>query len=72
MDDATLDFDTVKNNILKAKASRILDFGCGNERLFPLYQDFKIEQVVAQDISANALVVTQQNINSNVLTCLQT
>lgn len=38
---------------------RILDIGCGNGRLFPLYDSLGIKEVVAQDIARNALALAQ-------------
>ncbi len=52
---ANLDFDTVKQVVLQTNAKKILDFGCGSGRLFPLYEQLKIEEVVGQDISSNAI-----------------
>jgi len=37
----------------------VLDIGCGSGRLFPLYNDLKIKEVIAQDVSSKALKIAK-------------
>lgn len=51
---------------------RLLDIGCGSGRLFPLYDQFHIPEVVGQDISEEALrIATERYRFANIITTNQ-
>jgi len=54
------DYETVRKIIEHTKAKRILDFGCGSGRLFPLFESLKIKEVVGLDISNKAVDLAKQ------------
>jgi len=54
------DFDVVKEIIILINPHRLLDIGCGNGRLFPLYQSLGIREVVAQDIASKAIFLCKK------------
>lgn len=62
--DTSGDYETIKQVIETTTANRILDFGCGSGRLFPLYQSLNIPEVVGQDISANAIALLKKKHSS--------
>jgi 2-polyprenyl-3-methyl-5-hydroxy-6-metoxy-1,4-benzoquinol methylase len=64
------DFDIIRSVIKTANAHTLLDFGCGNGRLFTLYNELKIEKVVGQDISAAAIKLAQQKTGGRNYTLL--
>lgn len=49
------DYKVLKEIIQHVKPNKLLDVGCGSGRCFPLYFELNISEVVAQDISSNAL-----------------
>ena len=51
----SIDFDVIKNILIKIKPKTLLDIGCGNGRLFPLYFMQGISDVIGQDISNKAI-----------------
>lgn len=51
------DFELITQIVNRYRVKRILDFGCGSGRLFKLYENLALEEVVAQDISKNALKI---------------
>lgn len=53
------DYAILEKILLFIKPKYILDFGCGSGRLFPLYQEKRIEEVVGQDISKKALAIAK-------------
>ncbi len=54
------DFPVVKRIIHKIAPQRLLDIGCGTGRLFPLYLEVSIPQVVGQELSTWALQQAHQ------------
>jgi glycosyltransferase involved in cell wall biosynthesis len=53
------DYELLGEIITSLKPDRLLDFGCGSGRLFPLYHELGIPEVVAQDISTKALRIAK-------------
>jgi len=53
------DYELLREIITSFKLDRLLDFGCGSGRLFPLYHELGIPEVVAQDISNKALRIAK-------------
>jgi len=53
------DYALLSKIVLFLKPRRILDIGCGGGRLFPLYNNLKIEEVIGQDISSKALKIAK-------------
>ncbi|HET7536270.1 MAG TPA: class I SAM-dependent methyltransferase [Candidatus Didemnitutus sp.] len=49
------DYPTLTRIVNHIGAKRVLDFGCGCGRLFPLFERLKVESVVGYDISGQAL-----------------
>jgi 2-polyprenyl-3-methyl-5-hydroxy-6-metoxy-1,4-benzoquinol methylase len=49
------DYPVLAEAIASIRPERILDVGCGSGRLFPLYHQLHIPEVVGQDISDEAL-----------------
>ena len=49
------DFHVLTDILSHVKPCRILDVGCGSGRLFPLYRQFGIKEVVGQDIASSAI-----------------
>jgi glycosyltransferase involved in cell wall biosynthesis len=63
------DYALLRDIILSLKPQRLLDVGCGSGRLFPLYNDSEISEVVAQDISSEALKMAKDRYHfSNIKT----
>ena len=64
------DYPLYKNYLVKYAPLRLLDIGCGSGRLFPLYQELKISEVVGIDISPKAIekAVGYYNCTTRVLT----
>lgn len=56
----TGDYETIAHAIQTTHAQRVLDIGCGSGRLFPLYNELKMQEVVAQDISQNAISLAKR------------
>jgi len=54
------DFPIVAEVISSLGPERILDVGCGSGRLFPLYDQFRIQKVVGQDIATKALQIAKE------------
>jgi ubiquinone/menaquinone biosynthesis C-methylase UbiE len=54
------DFEAVSGVLNLLRPKRILDIGCGSGRLFPLYLENGIEEIVGQDISDKALSLCRQ------------
>lgn len=50
----------------KYKPSRLLDIGCGSERVFPLYAELNIPNVVGIDISSTAIKKARRYPNCKV------
>jgi len=53
------DYELLGEIITSLKPDRLLDFGCGSGRLFPLYHKLGIPEVIAQDISNKALRIAK-------------
>jgi len=53
------DYELLREIITSLKPNRLFDFGCGSGRLFPLYHDVEIPEVIAQDISNKALRIAK-------------
>ena len=53
------DYALLREIIRSLKPECVLDIGCGSGRLFPLYNDLKIKEVIAQDISSKALKISK-------------
>ena len=49
------DYDTLRSVIGEHEVKSVLDVGCGSGRLFPLYEDMGLGDVVGVDISKEAL-----------------
>ncbi len=63
------DYALLSRIISSSKPRRILDIGCGSGRLFPLYNDLKINEVVGIDISNKALKIANSRYSySNIKT----
>jgi len=61
------DYDVLKDIIVLNKINHILDFGCGNGRLFPLYISLNIKKIIGQDISKKSLdFAFKRNSNKNI------
>ena len=56
----THDHECLKQVLTSAGARRVLDVGCGSGRLFPLYESLGLTEVVAQDVSRQALRIARQ------------
>ena len=54
------DYAVLRKIIFRLTPSRILDIGCGSGRLFPLYQELHIQEVIAQDLASEALAIAKQ------------
>lgn len=54
------DFQVLDSLINALRPGRILDIGCGSGRCFPLYTRLDIPEVVAQDVSSEALSIARQ------------
>ena len=57
------DYEVLKSILTSIVPSRVLDFGCGNGRLFPLYQNLNIREIVGQDISGESLNLARMHHN---------
>lgn len=68
----TSDFECLAAVITLVSASCILDIGCGSGRLFPLYHSLHVREVVAQDISVNALHIAESRHHYNNVTLTST
>jgi len=53
----TGDYPLLTEILTRLHPSRLLDIGCGSGRLFPLYHDLHIPEVVGQDIAEHALAI---------------
>lgn len=53
------DYVLLSRVISFVKPRRLLDFGCGSDRLFPLYNNLKIKEVIGQDGSSEALKIAE-------------
>ena len=53
------DYALLREIILSFKPHSVLDIGCGSGRLFPLYNDLKIREVVCRDISNKTLKIAK-------------
>lgn len=51
----TADYDVVREVLREVRPRRLLDIGCGSGRLFPLYREMRIEEIVAQEVAAAAI-----------------
>ncbi len=66
---ANHDYTLLSEVILSLEPKRVLDVGCGSGRLFPLYNDLKVSEVVGQDISNKALKIARNRYQfSNIKT----
>lgn len=54
------DFTVIGNALIKIGAKKILDFGCGSGRLFPLYLQKNADEIVGIDISENTLKIAHE------------
>ena len=59
------DFNVIDHLLTLTQAKKILDFGCGSGRLFPLYLKNNAEEIVGIDISENALKIAHERHPSN-------
>lgn len=59
------DFEVINKLLALTKAKKILDFGCGSGRLFPVYLQNNAEEIVGIDISEIALKIAQERYPSN-------
>lgn len=57
------DYNILKSIISDIRPERILDIGCGSGRLFPLYKDIGIKEIIALDISQNAIALARKRKN---------
>jgi len=57
------DFDVLTRLIRLHNAQKILDIGCGTGRLFPIYNQLNISEVVGQDVSIKALEIALKRYN---------
>jgi ubiquinone/menaquinone biosynthesis C-methylase UbiE len=53
------DHETLKSVFAIVSPQRLLDIGCGSGRLFPLYQQSGIQELVGQDIAQPAIDLAQ-------------
>lgn len=56
----TSDFPVLRSILDRYHPQSVLDVGCGNGRIFPLYIESKVPQILAIDISARAIHMAQQ------------
>jgi len=60
-------WDVIAAVIKRANAHRILEVGCGGGRLFPLYRQLGIDEIVGQDISSQAIrMAAERSCDANV------
>ncbi len=62
------DFAALRGVIESIGPHRLLDIGCGSGRLFPLYNQLQINEVLGQDISRKALVIASKRCQSANIT----
>ena len=55
-----IDYDVLEKIICLIKPNKILDIGCGNGRVFPIYFKHNIKEIVGQDISKKALSILRE------------
>ncbi len=67
----TKDYEVLREIILSISADRILEIGCGGGRLFDLYLEMGVRQVIAQDISRRALALARKKGNQPNITLIQ-
>jgi len=58
------DYAVLRRIIEEIAPRRVLDIGCGSGRLFPLYLQFQLEEIVGQDISSKALDLARRRFSS--------
>lgn len=51
------DYPILEHLLSEIKPKKLLDLGCGSGRLFPLFENLSVEEVVGQDISEKALQI---------------
>lgn len=59
------DFGVIGNLVEKINAKKVLDFGCGSGRLFPLYLQKNVEEIVGIDISPKTLKIAHERYPSD-------
>ena len=59
------DFNELSNIIKKINPKTVLDYGCGSGRLFPIYIEFNISEIIAIDISVKALEIAKERYKSD-------
>lgn len=63
------DYNIVKNLLERVNAKKVLDFGCGSGRFFPLYIEKKIPEIAGLDISKKSIEIASKNYpNKNIKT----
>ncbi len=62
------DFPVLAEIIRKIAPRSLLDIGCGSGRLFPLYLQLQVEEIVGQDISGEALQIAGEHCSSPQIT----
>jgi SAM-dependent methyltransferase len=58
--DSTKDYQVLRTVIESVKPTRLLDFGCGSGRCFPLYLEMNIPEVIGQEISPKAIEICRK------------
>lgn len=53
------DYSMLGEVLLRYQPARLLDVGCGSGRLFPLYQQCGVKQVIGIDVSDTALAIAR-------------
>ena len=67
----TNDYDMLRSIILSILPKRILDIGCGSGRLFPLYLEAGITEIIGQDVSSTALEICRQRFPKSTITLIE-
>lgn len=65
------DYALLGEVLARYRPASLLDAGCGSGRLFPLYQQYGVQQVVGIDISESALKIAQQAFPGADLRCIR-
>ena len=58
--DNTEDYQVLRMVIERVKPKRLLDFGCGSGRCFPLYLEMNIPEVIGQEISSKGIEICRK------------
>lgn len=59
----TKDYEVLREIILSIPADHVLEIGCGGGRLFDLYLQMNLKEVIAQDIARRALALARKKGN---------